>query len=104
MLKLRINVRLGRLRTPKWTAHMIRALGHHLDACISCTRDACVWHTHVLRQMHASEFLLRPTAVLAVEFLRDSELFKCLSYDWGITNVIHVLKNLNMCWVQFFIA
>ena len=104
MLKGLIEVPLGRLRTPRWTAYMIRAPGHHLGVCISRARDACVWRTHVSRQMHASEFLLRPVVVLAVEFLRDNELFKCLSYDWGITGVVHVLRNLNMCWVQFVIC
>src|SRR4051812_14376466 len=82
---------------------MVRAPGHHLGACISCARVACVWRAHVSRQMHTSEFLLRPAA-LTVGFLRDSELLKCLSYDWGITNVVHVLRNLNMCLVQFVIC
>src|SRR4051812_46288557 len=90
------------MRTPRWNAHMIRVPGHGLDACISRTRDACVRRAHVSRQMHASEFLLRP-ASLVIEFLRDIELFKCLSYDWGITNIVLVHRNLNMCLVQFII-
>src|SRR3954468_15924853 len=95
---------MGFLHTPRWPAHMIHAPGLYLGACISCARDACVWRAHVSRQMHASEFLLRPAAVLAVGFLHDNELFKCLSYDWGITDYVHVLWNLNMCWVQFVIC
>src|SRR4051812_13707648 len=104
MLKLMIKVRLGRLRTPRWTVVMIRAPGHHLDACIWRARDACIWRAHVSRQMHASEFLLRPAVVLAVDLLCNIELFKCMSYDWGITDVVHVHRSLNMYWVQFVIC
>src|SRR3954470_17798190 len=96
-LKLMIMERMGCSYAPRWPAHIIRALGLNLGACISCARDACAWRVHVSRQMHASEFLLRPTAILAVGFLCDNELFKCLSYDWVITDYVHVLRNLNMC-------
>src|SRR4051812_22823468 len=72
--------------------------------CISCVRDACAWRVRVSWQMHASKFLLRPAAIFAVGFLRDSDLFKCLSYDWVITDYVHVLRNLIMCRVQFFIC
>src|SRR4051812_12826770 len=89
--------------TSRWNVDMRCARRHGSNACISRARDACVWHVHVPRQMHASEFLLRHAA-LVIEFLRDIELFKCLSYDWGITDVVHVHKNLNMYLVQFIIC
>src|SRR4051812_36417931 len=83
---------------------MIRAPGHHLDSCISRERDACVWRAHVSRQMHGPECLLRHAAVLAVDLLCSTELFKCKSYDWGIIDVLHVHRSLNMCRVEFVIC
>ena len=82
---------------------MILAPRHRLDACISHARDACVWHAHVSWQIHASKFLLRPAA-LAIEYMRDIELFKYVSYDWGIIDVVHVHMNLNTCLVQFIVC
>src|SRR4051812_28615740 len=92
------------LAHPQMAAYVIRAPGLDLGACICCARDACAWRVYVLRQMHAPEFLLRCAAIFAGGFLRDSELFKCLSYDWVITDYVHVLRNLIMCRVQFFIC
>src|SRR4051812_28874211 len=103
-LKFMITEGTGYLHTPRWPADMIRAPGLYLGACISCARDACVRCAHVSRQMHASESLRRPAAILAVGFLHYNELFKCLSYGWGITDVVHVLGNLNMWWVQIVIC
>src|SRR4051812_47001126 len=95
---------MGCLYTLRWPAHMICAPGVNLGACISCARDASAWRVNLSRQMHASEFLLRLAAIFAVGFLRDSELFKCLPYDWGITDYVHVQRNLNMFLVQFIIC
>src|SRR4051812_548617 len=94
---------MGRLHTLRWNAPLIRAPGHHLGACISRARDAFVWSAHVSRQMHVYELMLRPAAVFAVDLLCNIELFKCLSCDWSITDVVHVHRSLNMYRVQFVI-
>src|SRR5436190_14803003 len=67
----------------------IHASSPSLDACISLARDARVDACMSCPgRAHESTCLLWP-AVLAVGPLCISEVFMCMSYDWGITIIVH---------------
>src|SRR3954470_11465402 len=68
----------------------IHASSPSLDACISFARDARVGAgMSCPGRAHESKCLLRP-AILAVGLLCISEVFMCMSYDWGITIIVHM--------------
>src|SRR4051812_35359111 len=94
MLQLLIQVRLGSLDTINWS----------MDACISLARDARVdAGMSCPGRAHGSKCLLRP-AVLAVGPLCIYEVFMCMSYDWGITVIVHMHRGPIMFKVQFVIC
>src|SRR4051812_23574213 len=75
-----------------------------LGACISLARDARVGAgMSCLQRIHVPKCFLRP-AVLAVGPLCIFEVFTCMSYDWGITIIVHMHKGLNMFGVQTVIC
>src|SRR5438270_3142107 len=75
-----------------------------LDACSSSARDARVGAgMSCPGRAHEFKCLLRP-AVLAVGPLRISEVFMCMSYDWGITIIVHMHIGLIMFKVQFVVC
>src|SRR4051812_276332 len=83
---------------------VIHAPGRDLGACIFLARDACAGaHMSCHRRVHASKCLLWP-AVLAVGPLCIFEMFMCMSYDWGITIIVHMHRGPNMFKVQVFIC
>src|SRR4051812_41397115 len=82
----------------------IHASSPSLGVCISLARDARVgagMSCH--RRMHESTCLLWP-AVLAVGPLCISEVFMYLSYDWGITIIVHMHRGPIMFKVKFVIC
>src|SRR5436189_2350530 len=96
LLKLSIKVRLERLYNPRWNTPVIRAPRGDLGACISCARDACVWRAHVSRQMHASKRWCKHAVVPPVGLLCNAESPKCMSCEWGLTDIIHEHRRLDM--------
>src|SRR3954467_2821533 len=79
----------------------IHASSLSLDVCISSTRDARVGAgMSCPGRTHGSKCLLRP-AVLAVGPLCISEVFMCMSYDWGITVIVHLHRGPIMFKVKF---
>src|SRR3954468_2194501 len=104
MLQWLIKVRLGGLDTVNWSMQGIHAPSPSLGACISLARDARVgagMSCH--RRAQESTCLLRP-AVLAVGPLCISEVFMCMSYDWGITVIVHMHRGPIMFKVQFVVC
>src|SRR5436189_6389116 len=82
----------------------IHASSPSMGACISLARDARVgagisYHGRA----HESKCLLRPV-VLAVGPLCISEVFMCMSYDWGITIIVHMHRGPLMFKVQLVIC
>src|SRR5436189_864716 len=86
------------------------------DACISLARDARVDAGISLARdarvdasmscsgrVHRSFNLLWP-AVLVISPLCSSDMFMCMSYDWGITITVHMHKDPIMFYVQFVIC
>src|SRR4051812_13675624 len=82
----------------------IHASSPSLGACIFLARDA-----HVDGDMpchgraHESTCLLWP-AVLVVSPLFISKVFMCMSYDWGITIIVHMHRGPIMFKVQFVVC
>src|SRR3954463_10728420 len=82
----------------------IHASSSSLGACISLARDARVGAGMSCHgRAHESKCLLRP-AVLAVGPLCISEVFMCMSYDWGITVIVHMHRGSIMFKVQFVVC
>ena len=105
MLQWLIKVRLGGLYTFNWGMQRIHSRCPGLDACISLARDARVdAGMSCCGRVHESISLLWP-AVLAVSPLCISDMFMCMSYDWGITVIIvHMHRGPIMFYVQFVIC
>src|SRR3954462_12880573 len=84
--------------------HVIHTLRRRLGACISCARDPCAGtRMSCHRRLYASKCLPWP-AVLAVGPLYVSEVFRCMSCDWGITIIVHMHRGPNMFRVQIVIC
>src|SRR2546430_8507214 len=82
----------------------IHARSPSLGACISLARYARVGagiSSH--GRAHESTYLLWP-AVLAVGPLCISEVFMCMSNDWGITVIVHMHRGPIMFKVQFVVC
>src|SRR3954468_19958407 len=87
MLQWLIKVRLGSLDIVNWSIQGIHALSPSLGACTSLARDARVGAGMSCHgRAHESTCLLWP-AVLAVGPLCISEVFMCMSYDWGLLSL-----------------
>src|SRR5438270_14101678 len=73
------------------------------DACISLARDARV-HAGIScsGRVHGSIYLLW-SAVLVISPL-CIYMFMCMSYDWGITVIVHMHRGPIMFYVQFVIC
>src|SRR5438270_281708 len=79
----------------------IHASSPSLGACISLARDARVGAGMSCHGCaHESKCLLR-LVVLTVGPLCISEVFMYMSYDWGITVIIHMHRGPIMFKVQF---
>src|SRR2546430_14960122 len=71
------------------------------DACISLARDARVdAGMSCSGRVHESINLLWP-AVLVISPLCSFDMFMCMSYDWGITVIVHMHRGPIMFYVQF---
>src|SRR3954464_3377004 len=72
-----------------------------VDACISLARDARVDAGMSCNgRVYGSISLLWP-AVLAISPLCIYDMFMCMSYDWGITVIVHMHRGPIMFYVQF---
>src|SRR3954464_6018600 len=95
---------MGSLDTVNWSMHGIHASCLRLGACISLARDARVGAgMSCPGRAHESKRLLWP-AVLAIGPLCISEVFMCMSYDWGITVIVHMHRGPIMFKVQIVIC
>src|SRR3954465_10919614 len=75
-----------------------------LDACISLARDARVdAGMSCSGRVHRSISLIWP-AVLVISPLCSSDMFMCMSYDWGITVTVHMHRGPIMFYVQFVLC
>src|SRR3954468_1303518 len=74
------------------------------DACISLVRDAPVdAGMSCSERVHESISLLWP-AVLAISPLCIYDMLMCMSYDWGITVIVHMHRGPIMFYVQFVVC
>src|SRR4051812_22982038 len=74
------------------------------DACISLARDACVdAGMSCSGRVYGSISLLWP-AILPVSPLCISDMFMCISYDWGITVIVHMHRGPIVFYVQFVVC
>src|SRR4051812_40069736 len=91
MLQWLIQVRSGGLDTVNWSMQGIHAWRPSSDACMSFRG-----------RMYESSSSLWP-AVLAVGPLCISEMFMCMSYDWGINVIVRMHRGPIMFRVQFVV-
>src|SRR3954463_8988135 len=74
------------------------------NACISLARDARVdAGMSCSGRVHESISLLW-LAVLSISPLCISDMSMCMSYDWGITVIVHMHRGPIMFYVQFVVC